>query len=76
MGQVEAGYLDQLAFRADSLEEHDQLEPEKDNGINTRTAAIGIAVRDPVADKGEIEREAGELLGPLLWPAVEQATPR
>ena len=40
MGQVQAGQLDQLALRADPLEEHDQLELEEDDRIDGSVARL------------------------------------
>ncbi len=54
--QVEAGGFDQLAFGADALEEHHELELEEDDRIDARPAALGIQVAHPVAHEAQIER--------------------
>src|SRR5687768_11943103 len=55
MGEMQAGGLDQAALRANALEEHDELELEEHDGVDRRPAALRIAVRDPLPDKGEVQ---------------------
>ena len=55
MGQVEAGRLDELALRADPLEEHDQLELEEDDRVDARPTPLGIELLRPVADEAQVE---------------------
>jgi hypothetical protein len=53
--QVQTGNFDELALRAESLEEHDQLELEKDHRIDGGAAVGGVAVFDPGAHETEVE---------------------
>src|SRR6476620_2486406 len=53
--QVVPGLLQQLALRADAGEEHDQVQPEEDFGINGRATAAGVALRREIANEGEVE---------------------
>jgi hypothetical protein len=55
VGQVEAGRLDELPLRADPLEEHDQLQLEEDDRIDAGSAAVGVVLRDPLADEAQVE---------------------
>jgi hypothetical protein len=55
MGQVHAGQLDQLALRADPLEEHDQLELEEDDRIDARPPAFLIGAARQVTDERQVE---------------------
>ena len=41
MGQVQGRRLDGLAYGSDPLEEHDELELEKDDRVDTRPATLG-----------------------------------
>ena len=53
--QVEAGRLDELALRAEPLEEHDQMQLEEDHRVDAGTASLGIVLPDPLTDEAEIE---------------------
>lgn len=55
MRQVEAGQLNELALGADALEEHDEVEPEEDDGIDGGTATWCVAVFDPLSDAGQVK---------------------
>ena len=55
--------LHQLPLGAQILEEKDQLELEKDHGINAGTASGSVEVLDQFPDEGEVE--------PLFQPAVK-----
>ncbi len=55
MGQVQAGGLDELALGADSLEEHHELQPEEDHGIDARAVPICIALLRPLPHKTEVQ---------------------
>jgi hypothetical protein len=55
VSKVEAGGLDELAFRADALEEHGQLEFEEDHRVNRGTAAGGVAIGDPYPNDAKIQ---------------------
>jgi hypothetical protein len=55
VGEVELCVLHKVALRADALEEHHQLETEKDDRIDGGTSACGIEVGDPLTDEGEVE---------------------
>src|SRR5690349_15582683 len=46
----------QLAFRADALEEHDELQLEEHDGINGRAPTRSIERSNQRVDKGEVER--------------------
>jgi hypothetical protein len=46
----------ELALRADSLEEHHQVELEEDDGIDGRPASVGAGVPDPIPDEAEVLR--------------------
>jgi hypothetical protein len=56
VGEVETRGLDELAFRADALEEHDQLELEEDHRVNGGTATGGVAISDPHPNDAKIQR--------------------
>src|SRR5215217_6223959 len=55
VGQVHRGNFDELAFRADPSEEHDQLQLEEDHRVDAGPAPDGIELLRPVADKREVE---------------------
>ena len=46
----------ELAFRAESLEEENELELEENDRVNRRTPRAGIAIPDESTDEGEVER--------------------
>ena len=55
VGQVEAGRLDELAFGADALEEHDQLQLEEDDRVDGGPASLGIELSHPLPDEAQVE---------------------
>src|SRR5918993_4845291 len=55
VGQVEAGRRDELPFRADALEEHHQVQLEKDDRVDGGTAPIRIEILRPLANEAQIK---------------------
>ncbi len=54
--QAEAiGGPHELTFRPNALEKHDELELEKDDGVNGGSSQWRIAVLDQITNKGEVE---------------------
>ena len=51
VGQVETGRFDEMAFGADPLEEHHQLQLEEDHRINRGAAPVGITDLNQGADE-------------------------
>ena len=72
VGQVEPGRLDQLALGADALEEHDQLELEEDDRVDTGAAALGVEVLDPFADEAQVELRIEVAVEVAPWNQVLQ----
>ena len=55
VGEVEAGDLDSFAFRAQSFEEHNQVQLEEDHGINRGPPTASVHVSDEVTHEREVE---------------------
>jgi hypothetical protein len=53
--QVEAGRRDEVPFRADPLEVHDELQLEENHGIDARPTPLGILLAGPLAHEAEVE---------------------
>jgi hypothetical protein len=55
VGQVEARRLDQLALRADALENQDELQLVEHDRVDARPSPLGIVFPRPVANKAQIQ---------------------
>ncbi len=55
VGEVEAGRLDEPAFRTDALEEHDQLQLEEDDWVDGRAAALGVEFPRPLPNEARVQ---------------------
>jgi hypothetical protein len=55
VGQVEVRCLDELSFRADALEEHDELQLEEDYGVDRGPATFGVPLPRPVAHEAQVQ---------------------
>jgi hypothetical protein len=56
MGQIEAGRFDKLPLGANALEEHHQLQLEKDDRVDAGAAAFGVQPPRPLSDEAQVER--------------------
>jgi hypothetical protein len=54
--QIQAGKFNELPFGANTLEEHDEVEPEEDDRVDRGSTALGVAFGNPGADEAEVER--------------------
>src|SRR3954447_15024808 len=70
--QAEAvgGDLHELAFGADALKEHNELEFEKDDRVNRRAPTGGVAWVDELADKGEVQRALDVAIELVGWHEI------
>jgi hypothetical protein len=53
---METRRRDELPFRANAFEEHDQLELEEDHRVDTGPAALGVQLPRPLSDKAQVKR--------------------
>jgi len=65
--ETEPGDLDQLAFGADALKEHHEMQLEEDDGIDRRTAPAGVAIRDEITDEKEVEGTLEVAVEMIVW---------
>jgi hypothetical protein len=55
MREIQRSPLDELSLGANALEHHDQLELEEHDWIDAGPTSFGVAILNPVANKGEIQ---------------------
>jgi hypothetical protein len=55
VSEVQAGGLDELAFGADPLEKHDELQLEEDDRVNARSSSVGIQLPYPLPDEAQVQ---------------------
>lgn len=67
MSEVETGYLDELAFGAQTLEEEDQFQLEEDDRIDGGTPVRGITLLHPITHEGEIEFTLEMAIEVIQW---------
>jgi hypothetical protein len=70
VSQVQAGVLDELALRADALEEHDELELEEDDRVDAGAADGRVLVGHPGADEAEVELGVEMPVEVVRWHVV------
>lgn len=51
----------ELAFGADTFEEHHELKPKEDHRVDARPTPLGGAIGHPVADEAQIKRRSEEV---------------
>jgi hypothetical protein len=66
VGQVQGHHCPELALRTQAFKEENELQLEKDDRVNTRSATIGLVVLDSVA-KGQVQLGIEKSVEVIRW---------